>query len=311
MGVLASRRVPGQTVALCLCLLFFASPGGAATRSQTEATPRIRAIADGITGANALERIQAAMRYVGEHLAYDPADNARQFLRDADQLFADQTLGGCAEFALAELALIRAMGFEARLALTVNDKWIKRWRENDLATPNGHSFIEVLLDGNWLLLDPTYFNIYGGYAPGAPYLPGNEIFMIRCGDFWEIGVTSVDAANAMLREKAAGFDGAYAKPSFPKIATVEFDFPKAFKNLGDVFAHKGKDRLALRLLRKSLELDPDYLPALLSRADFYLRRNAPDKALADLVKAARIAPDSPYALERLKQARDAAAGARE
>jgi len=299
-------RIPARIFSLGFCLLFLASPGGAAARPQTAATPRIQAVADDIKG-DGLERIQAAMRYVGEHLAYDPAENARQFLRDADQLFADQTLGGCAEFALAELALLRAMGFEARLALTANDKWIKRWRENDLATPNGHSFIEVLLDGKWLLLDPTYFNVYGDYEPGAQYLPGNEIFMTRCGDFWEIGVTSVEIANAMLRKKAASFDGAYEKPSFPKIATVEFDFPKAFKNLGDVFAHKGKDRLALRLLRKSLELDPEYLPGLLSRADYYLQRNHPDKALADLIKAAQIAPDSPYVREQLKKAETAAA----
>ena len=303
-----SFHLLARASALALCLALFTAPAFAASRSQSAPTPRIRAIADTITGETDLERVIGAMRYVGEHLAYDPAENATQFLRDADRLFADQTLGGCAEFALAELALIKAMGFQARLALTANDKWIKRWRENDLATPNGHSFIEVRLGGKWLLLDPTYFNIYGDYAPGAPYLPGNEIFMIRCADFWEIGVENVDAANALLRQKAASFDGVYEKPPFPRIAAVEFDFPKAFKNLGSVFAKKGKDRLALRLLRKSLELDPGYLPALLARAELFLRRNEPDKALADLDRARKIAPDSPYIRELSARARGQAIG---
>ena len=91
-------------------------PSGAALVSpQTPPSPVIAQAAQAIPGKTDLERLQNAMKYVGEHLAYDPSGNATQFDRTAPQIFTDMTLGGCSEFALAQLALVRAMGYPDRL----------------------------------------------------------------------------------------------------------------------------------------------------------------------------------------------------
>lgn len=266
--------------------------------NMSRPTPRIKDIAASLTlekEADAKEEkdiqlILAAMRYVGENLAYDPWHNRDQFTRSADTLFQERTLGGCSEYALAELALIKALGYPARLALSMNINWYERNKTNDLAVPNGHSFIEVWLGQEWALVDPTYFQIYSPYTPGHAFLPGKEVFMARGGDFVVLGIHSVGDANAMLRKKAAAYQGGHEEPPFPIRAAAQFDFPKAFAVQGKLFLDKGNARLARRFFNKSLLLDPQHARALAWRALLHARDGARAEAAADLKKALELAP---------------------
>lgn len=240
-----------------------------------------------------LDKILAAMRYVGENLAYDPRRNRDQFTRSAEDLFRDKTLGGCSEYALAQLALVKALGYPARLVLTVNAKWIERRRHNDLATPNGHALIEIRFNNAWFLLDPTSFVIYDRYDPSARFLPGNEILVSRAGDFAAAGIASVQDSMDFLTQAAENFAGVYRKPDLPTLAALKFDYPAAFATLGRVFLDTGDTIQAARLARKALELDPRHVPALLLRAELRLAEGQADLARTDLDAARRISPDDP------------------
>ena len=268
--------------------------------------PEAAALARTVQGKNDIQRILGAMRAVAENLAYDPAGNPDQFSRVAEELFTDKTLGGCSEFALAQLAILRAMGYPARLALTMNAKWIARFRENALAVPNGHALVEVFVQGRWLLADPTGFVLYGR-CPG-PFLPGNEIVLTRAVDFWDAGMIDVESANAILRAGATGQKAEYAKPACVELGRVEFDYPKAFTNLGAVFLGKGKTELALRLFRKAVELAPDSIPARLGLAECLLGLSRPEQAGQHFRKVLDLAPADPAALAGLAKAEALAAG---
>jgi tetratricopeptide (TPR) repeat protein len=280
-------------------------PQACLSSPQCAPGPLVAALAGRVRGKSDLERLLGAMQAVGENLAYDPEENSTQFKRTAEQLFADKTLGGCSEFALAELAMFRAMGYPARLVLTVNAKWIARYKENRLAVPNGHGLIEVYVKGRWLLADPTDFVIYAP-CPG-PNLPGNEMALARALDFWDAGLTDVDQANDFLYAAAKAKRTAYAKPGCLVLGKASFDYPKAFLNLGRVFVGKGDHAVGLRLLRKAASLAPDWLPANLELADCLLAVSRPGEAAQYYRKALSLAPDDPRALQGLTLAEAALA----
>ena len=187
-------------------------------------SPQIASVASRLGGEQDWQKVCLAMRYVGENLAYDPAGNGEQFKRTARDLFRDETLDGCSDFALADMALFKAMGFPTRLVLSANLKWIERLRQNALASGNGHSFVEVFIDGRWHLADPTEFILYDCYDPSSQYLPGGEIFMARGKDFQSLAVFSVEDANNMLRRKAAAYQGGYIEPKLCERCAIGFDF---------------------------------------------------------------------------------------
>ena len=160
---MTTGRLGPALLAVCLLLWGCAGTGQNGTglvpapprlpvSAQTAPSPAIEAAAAAVrdaAGPGDFNRLLAAMRYVGEHLAYDALGSRDQFRRDAATLFRERTLDGCSDFALAQLALFRALGYPSRLVLTMNAKWLARYRDNPLALPNGHSFIEVWVDGRW------------------------------------------------------------------------------------------------------------------------------------------------------------------
>ncbi len=262
------------------------APGDPAllSSSQTRPGPRMIEAASALAGKSETGRAEAAMKWVAENLAYAPWENSLQFTRNAETLFADQTLGGCSDYALAELALFRLLGLPSRLVLTVNAKWIERVKTLPQATPNGHAFIEVFADGAWRLADPTYFRLYEDYDPALAFLPGNEIRIKRAADFADAGIGGVAAANAMLEEAARHFTGVYAAPSYVSVRRIPLDLPRAFVKLGDIFAGTGREDLASRMYAKAIELGPDYAPAYLARGLWREGRGQADKAAADLTR---------------------------
>lgn len=272
---------------------------------QTPPSPKVERIARSLAGTNDVERLLSAMRYVGEHLAYDPAENPNQFDHTAPQVFERKTLGACSEFALATLALCRAMGYPARLVVTMNAKWVKRHRDNSLSIPYGHCFVEAWAGGRWVLLDSTAFEVYDCGGRAIPYLPGNEIYILRAADLWDAGMTDIERANDILRRAADAFQGVYVKPGCPVLGKVDFDYPTAFANLGQVFYDHGKLVLAKRLFRKSVELDPNTVQGLVGLGRCLLAEGARDQAAARFARALEVDPGCAPAraeLDRLKAA---------
>lgn len=272
---------------------------------QTPPSPEVERIARSLAGTKDVERLLSAMRHVGEHLAYDPAENPIQFDHTAPQVFERKTLGACSEFALATMALCRAMGYPSRLVVTMNAKWVERYRDNTLSIPFGHCFVESWAGGRWVLLDSTAFEVYDCGGRAIPYLPGNEIYILRADDLWEAGMTDVEAANAIMRCAAEAFEGAYVKPDCRVLGKVDFDYPTAFANLAQVFYDRGKMAMAKQLFRKSVELDPNTVRGLVGLGLCLLAEGDRDQAAARFAHALQVDPTCVQAkegLDRLKAA---------
>jgi len=183
---------------------------------QTRLTPEILAVSDQIRGVNRRERLYKAVDYVWANFKYDNWLSDRAFARTAGELFTTRLLGGCSDFALAQVALLRAVGVPARLVLTANTGWMADFKENDLLITTGHVFIEAYLEDRWHLVDSTYRLLFEGYDPERRSFPRHEYLFRRGNDFWSLGITDVAGLDRLYQPMARMFDPAsYVDPRYP------------------------------------------------------------------------------------------------
>ena len=183
---------------------------------QTRLTPGIIAVADQVRGMNRRERMYKAVDYVWANFRYDNWLNDQAFARSADELFETRLLGGCSDFALAQVTLFRAVGVPARLVLTANTEWIADFKVNDLLITTGHVFIEAYLEDRWHLIDSTYRLLFEDYEPGKRSFPRNEYLFKRARDYWSLGITDVASLDQVYQPMARTFDlASYADPKYP------------------------------------------------------------------------------------------------
>lgn len=181
---------------------------------QTDITPRIRTAAEEIGFGSRRARLLKAMNHVMRNFSYDNWMNENQFETVAGDLYERKNLGGCSDFALVFLPLLRAVGIPSRLVATTNVKWIAEYKKNPYKVPNGHSFIEVYLEDRWHLFDPAYRWLYTNYDPTNPNYPREEYFLNRGKDFWDMNIHSMQDAIDQMIEGAKAYKGPYVKPPY-------------------------------------------------------------------------------------------------
>ncbi|CAB5084676.1 hypothetical protein D3OALGA1CA_1427 [Olavius algarvensis associated proteobacterium Delta 3] len=185
---------------------------------QTEIGPYISEVSVQIRGDNRRERLFKAVDYVWTEFQYDSWYNDKAFSRTADELFESRHLGGCADYALAQVALFRAVGIPARMVMTGNVDWMLRFQKNDLWIPTGHVFIEAWLEDSWHLVDSTYRYLFTKYDMTRKSYPRNEYFFFRAKDYWSLGVDTIDKLVAKYRPMVNRFEmSMYQVTEYPKV----------------------------------------------------------------------------------------------
>ena len=129
-----------------------------------------------------------------------------------DELLAERRLGGCHDTGLVFAAIARELGYPAVMVRTVSIAWMGLYQANEHEGFVGHVFVEVFLDGQWILINSTGGHyVIDGYDPTNPVIPltGNiagttdELygFMVeRKGvDTWGFGIHSPAESNQSMR----------------------------------------------------------------------------------------------------------------
>ena len=89
-----------------------------------------------------------------------------------DQLLTERRLGGCHDHGLVYAAVARELGYPAVMARTVSIAWVKGFRAGRRGPRVGHVFVEVYVDGKWVLIDSTNgWYVEDGYDPAEPVIP--------------------------------------------------------------------------------------------------------------------------------------------
>ncbi len=113
------------------------------------------------------------LRWMDAHLKYD-GDRAYEW-RNFDSVVSQQCYGGCADQAIVCGVLLKSAGIPALWVKTMDVDWIWDFkRKRPFTSWSGHVFLEIHLDGKWVLLDPGASRIYVDYSPDSRILPGNR-----------------------------------------------------------------------------------------------------------------------------------------
>jgi transglutaminase-like putative cysteine protease len=136
-----------------------------------------------------------------------------------DQLLEERRLGGCNDHGLVFAAVVRELGYPAVYVHTVSIAWIEQFQAGTATTYIGHIFVEVYLEGKWILVDPTGGHFLAeGYDPVNPVIPlkgpiagsSEEIygFYVEAKglDTWDLGYFSLKENNQAMEELAAVLD---------------------------------------------------------------------------------------------------------
>lgn len=142
----------------------------------------IARIAKEVKGKDAEGTLKAIHAWIGSHLKYD--DHAAYAWRTCTKMTADMTFGGCADHALLFGTIARACGIPTVWVKTMDVGWIRDFVDDPAAdgTWSGHVFLEVHVDGRWMLLDATQGQLYRDHDVKKRVYPGDRWAYDRGGD---------------------------------------------------------------------------------------------------------------------------------
>jgi hypothetical protein len=136
-----------------------------------------------------------------------------------DELLESRRLGGCHDHGLVYAAVVRELGYPAVMARTTSIAWVKGFQAGEEGPHVGHVFVEVFVDGRWVLIDSTNgYYVPEGYDPADPVIPitGNiagtsdEVYgfhVERKGvDTWGFGIHSPKESTQAMDEFALQLD---------------------------------------------------------------------------------------------------------
>jgi len=129
--------------------------------------------ANALKAADDRKTLANILRWMETHLTYD-GDRAYEW-RDFDTVVSQQCYGGCADQAIVCGVLLQSAGIPAVWVKTMDVNWIWDFKKKrQFNSWSGHVFLEIYLDGKWVLLDPGAPKIYVDYSTKSRILPGNR-----------------------------------------------------------------------------------------------------------------------------------------
>ena len=133
-----------------------------------------------LKGESDRETIRNVLAWMDETLKYD-GEKAYAW-RNFDTVVKEQCYGGCADQGIVCGVLLKGAGIPTVWVKTMDVDWIWDFKnDRRLEAWSGHVFLEVYVDGKWVLLDPGAKLLYEDYSPTARILPGNR-FAYHKGD---------------------------------------------------------------------------------------------------------------------------------
>ncbi len=135
----------------------------------------IRRAAREIRGSTGEQRLAAIGIWLRARLRHDSAQAYRW--RAFEHILAAGTYGSCADHAVMFGALARAVGIPTVWVKAMDADWIREFTTagGEPSSWRGHVFLEVFVDGRWMLLDASSLTLYRNYSPGSRLLPGDRV----------------------------------------------------------------------------------------------------------------------------------------
>jgi hypothetical protein len=126
-----------------------------------------------LKAADERKTVANILRWMETHLTYD-RERAYQW-RNFDTVVSQRCYGGCADQSIVCGVLLQSAGIPTVWVKTLDVEWIWDFKkQREFTAWSGHVFLEIYLDGQWVLLDPGASQIYVDYSPQSRILPENR-----------------------------------------------------------------------------------------------------------------------------------------
>jgi hypothetical protein len=132
-----------------------------------------------------------------------------------DQLLTERRLGGCHDWGLVYASIARELGYPVVMVDTASIAWARQFLAGQKVGYVGHVFVEVFVEGKWVLVDSTNnWYVESGYDPANAVIPlkgsiagSNEetygFFVMRKGvDTWGYGIRSNAELTRLMEDSA-------------------------------------------------------------------------------------------------------------
>ncbi|MFA5040353.1 MAG: transglutaminase domain-containing protein [Bdellovibrionales bacterium] len=179
---------------------------------QTQITEQVQAFAELVEarqGMGKLKEIFAIIKAVDKRTGPYALP---KHTNTAEQILVEGRITGCTDCAIAFATLARATGLPAIIVDSAKKEWIEKGAPADLV--EGHFFVEVFVDGKWLLVDSAKGILYDNYKPKNKNLPEGYIAFAKAASVFDMGLTGDKGHNKLQRDAFMNNRVKYENPKY-------------------------------------------------------------------------------------------------
>ena len=130
--------------------------------------------------------------------------------QSAQEIFISKRLSGCNDWGIILTSLLRNLGYPVVFMNAAGIEWAKRYKKDPSIEFMGHTFLEIYVEGTWIVMDSVTGEYIEDYDFNDPVIPipkkrAGEIgyFVYQKGlDHWSLGVHSIQQNEEVMREFA-------------------------------------------------------------------------------------------------------------
>ena len=169
---------------------------------------------------NDINDIARMWQYFMKKLKRDKDNKIKKFTRTSEEIVTSKIWSGCSDVGTVFATILRANNIPTIYLQGANIDWV-----NDLVLKNdkknsvrGHIFLEIFLNDEWLLFDPTNGYIYPNYDFNNLSLPQKCYAFSKSLNGHEVGAINLDKNNEIMTNLFKKFDiKKYKNPNYKEI----------------------------------------------------------------------------------------------
>ena len=128
----------------------------------------------------------------------------------AQEIYINRRLSGCNDWGLLLTAILRNLNYPVVFMNAAGIEWAKRFRSDPSIEYSGHTFLEIWINGKWIVMDSVTGEYIQDYDTNNPIIPIPKIragergyFVYQKGlDHWSMGVRSIKDNEEIMRKFA-------------------------------------------------------------------------------------------------------------
>ena len=185
---------------------------------QSKINDNIKDFCANIPDINRIQDLVLLDKYFYKYFKRD--NSTPKFSRTVIEIFESKTFSGCSDIGMMVAAILREKQIPTIYVETANVDWLNK-QLNDLPGHEimlGHIFLEIFIEGKWVLYDPTFHIVYCNYDKTNNNYPRRYYVFAKGMDANSLGVFNTKDERLLAIKKLKDYDyQTYAEPMYQEL----------------------------------------------------------------------------------------------